>query len=213
MLEFRDVTVRRGGRVILDRVSLAVSPGEHLVLTGPSGGGKSTLLKAALLFEPVDEGEVLWDGRRVTADDLAAHRARFLYIGQKPLPFDGSAGEYLDLPFTFAANRDRSPDRAVQAGLMEAMGLDPALRENPYGRLSGGEQQRLTIIQGLQLERSFCLLDEVTSSLDQQSLEAVVGFFARDTSRTVLAVTHNRQWIDFGFAEVTLEAGKLRRRS
>jgi putative ABC transport system ATP-binding protein len=103
MLEFRDVTVRRGGRVILDRASLTVAPGEHLVLTGPSGSGKSTLLKAALLFEPVDEGEVLWDGRRVTADDLAAHRARFLYIGQKPLPFDGSAGEYLDLPFTFAA--------------------------------------------------------------------------------------------------------------
>jgi putative ABC transport system ATP-binding protein len=96
---------------------------------------------------------------------------------------------------------------------MEAMGLDPALRENPYSRLSGGEQQRLTIIQGLQLERSFCLLDEVTSSLDQQSLEAVVGFFARDTARTVLAVTHNRQWIDFGFAEVTLESGKLGRRS
>jgi putative ABC transport system ATP-binding protein len=201
MLEFRDVTVRRGGRVILDRASLTVAPGEHLVLTGPSGSGKSTLLKAALLFEPVDEGEVLWDGRRVTADDLAAHRARFLYIGQKPLPF------------TFAANRARRPDRALQAGLMEAMGLDPALRENPYSRLSGGEQQRLTIIQGLQLERSFCLLDEVTSSLDQQSLEAVVGFFARDTARTVLAVTHNRQWIDFGFAEVTLESGKLGRRS
>jgi putative ABC transport system ATP-binding protein len=95
---------------------------------------------------------------------------------------------------------------------MEAMGLDPALRENPYGRLSGGEQQRLTIIQGLQLKRSFCLLDEVTSSLDQESLEAVVGFFARDRERTVLAVTHNRQWLDFGFTELALESGKLRRR-
>ncbi len=211
MLELRDVTVRRGGRVILDRVNLAVSPGEHLVLTGPSGGGKSTLLKAVLLFEPVDEGEVLWGDSVVTTDDLAAHRARFLYIGQKPLPFDGSAGEYLDLPFTFAANRHLSADRAVQDGLMEAMGLDPALRKSPYGRLSGGEQQRLTIIQGLQLERSFCLLDEVTSSLDQESLEAVVGFFARDKERTVLAVTHNRQWLEFGFTEIALESGKLRR--
>ena len=107
MLELRDVTVRRGGRVILDRVGLAVAPGEHLVLTGPSGAGKSTIPKVALLFEPADEGEVLWDGRTVTAADQAAHRARFLYIGQKPLPFDGSAGQYLDLPFTFAANRAR----------------------------------------------------------------------------------------------------------
>lgn len=211
MLELRNVTVRRGGRVILDRVDLAVTPGEHLVLTGPSGAGKSTILKVALLFEPVDEGEVLWDGRTVTAADQAEHRARFLYIGQKPLPFDGSAGQYLDLPFTFAANRARRADRAMQDHLMEAMGLDPALRSSPYGRLSGGEQQRLTIIQGLQLERSFCLLDEVTSSLDQESLEAVVRYFAGDTTRTVLAVTHNRQWFDFGFAEMALESGKLRR--
>lgn len=211
MLELRDVTVRRAGRVILDRVSLAVAPGEHLVLTGPSGGGKSTLLKAALLFEPADEGEVLWDGRPVTASDLAVHRSRFLYIGQKPLPFDGLAGEYLDLPFTFAANRSRRADRAAQDRLMASMGLDPVLRTSPYGRLSGGEQQRLTIIQGLQLERSFCLLDEVTSSLDRDSLEAVVRYFAGDRERTVLAVTHNRQWLDFGFAEISLEAGKLRR--
>ena len=211
MLEFRDVTVRRGGRVILDKVSLTVAPGEHLVLTGPSGSGKSTLLKAALLFEPVDEGEVLWDGRRVGTEDLAAHRARFLYIGQKPLPFDGLAGEYLDLPFTFAANRSRHADSALQDRLMASMGLDPELRNSAYGRLSGGEQQRLTIIQGLQLERSFCLLDEVTSSLDQDSLEAVVRHFAADRGRTVLAVTHNRQWLDFGFAEIALESGKLRR--
>lgn len=213
MLEFRDVTVRRAGRVILDRVSLTVDPGEHLALTGPSGGGKSTLLKAALLFEPVDEGEVLWNGSRVKTNDLAAHRGRFLYIGQKPLPFDGTAGEYLDLPFTFAANRALYADPARQGALMEAMGLDPALRQSPYARLSGGEQQRLTIIQGLQLDRPFCLLDEVTSSLDQDSMRAVIGFFARDAALTILAVTHNRQWLESGFAELSLEGGKLRRLS
>jgi len=212
MLELHDVTVRRGGRVILDRVSLKVDPGEHLVLTGPSGGGKSTLLKVALLFEPADEGEVLWDGRKVTVADLAAHRSRFLYIGQKPLPFEGTAGEYLNLPFTFAANRAQHADPVRQAELMVAVGLDPVLRESPYTRLSGGEQQRLTIIQGLQLERSFCLLDEITSSLDQDSMRSVIRFFAQDKARTVLAVTHNREWLDFGFTELSLESGKIWRR-
>ncbi|MBE1423963.1 putative ABC transport system ATP-binding protein [Desulfomicrobium macestii] len=212
MLEFREVTLRRAGRVILDRVNLTVSPGEHLALTGPSGAGKSTLLKVALLFEPVDAGAVLWNGQEVTVADLGAHRSRFLYIGQKPLPFEGTAGEYLNLPFTFAANHALHADQVEQDRLMEALGLDPALKKSPYARLSGGEQQRLTIIQGLQLERSFCLLDEITSSLDQESMRAVVGFFARDKARTVLAVTHNREWLEFGFAEVSLESGKLWRR-
>ncbi|PKN41456.1 MAG: hypothetical protein CVU60_10580 [Deltaproteobacteria bacterium HGW-Deltaproteobacteria-18] len=212
MLEFREVTLRRAGRVILDRVNLTVSPGEHLALTGPSGAGKSTLLKVALLFEPVDEGAVLWGGREVTVADLGVHRSRFLYIGQKPLPFEGTAGEYLNLPFTFAANHALHANPEEQNRLMEALHLDPALKKSPYTRLSGGEQQRLTIIQGLQLERGFCLLDEITSSLDQDSMRAVAGFFAQDKARTVLAVTHNREWLDFGFTEVSIESGKLRRR-
>jgi ABC-type iron transport system FetAB ATPase subunit len=209
MLEFHDVTVRRVGRVILDKVSLTVAPGEHLALTGPSGGGKSTLLKAALLFEPVDEGAILWDGVEVTPADLAAHRSRFLYIGQKPLPFDGTAVEYLDLPFTFAANRHLQADRTDQDRLMEAVGLDPDLKKNPFTRLSGGEQQRLTIIQGLQLARGFCLLDEITSSLDPDSMRAVIRLFSEDTDRAVLAVTHNHEWLDAGFTEIRLESGKL----
>ncbi len=209
MLEFHDVTVRRAGRVILDKVSLTVTPGEHLALTGPSGGGKSTLLKAALLFEPVDEGAILWNGTQVTPVDLAAHRARFLYIGQKPLPFDGTALEYLDLPFTFAANRHLQADRGEQDRLMEAVGLDPDLKKNPFTRLSGGEQQRLTIIQGLQLSRGFCLLDEITSSLDPDSMHSVIRLFAEDSARAVLAVTHDQEWVNAGFTEVRLESGTL----
>ncbi len=91
------------------------------------------------------------DGK-ITPANLAAHRSRFLYIGQKPLPFDGTAGEYLNLPFTFAANRRLRADLTEQDRLMESLSLDPALKK-AYSRLSGGEQQRLTIIQGLQLER------------------------------------------------------------
>ena len=209
MLELREVTVRRGERVILDAINLIVRPGDHLVLTGPSGSGKSTLLKVAILFEPADNGEVLWGGQRLTPADLAVHRRRFLYIGQKPLPFDGTAGEYLDLPFTFAANRTLQPDRVHQDRLMTAVNLDPALRDTSYARLSGGEQQRLTIIQGLQLNRSFCLLDEITSSLDRDATRAVIRLFAEDTTRTVLAVTHNREWLDFDFTELCLDNGKL----
>ena len=212
MLEFQDVTIRRASRTILDRVSLTVSPGEHLVLTGPSGSGKSTLLRAALLFEPVDQGRILWDGREIAPADLAAHRSRFLYIGQKPMPFEGSAQEYLNLPFTFAANHRLHADRAAQDRLMESLGLDPELKNTPYMRLSGGEQQRLTIIQGLQLERGFCLLDEVTSSLDQESMRAVIRHFSQDRERTVLAVAHNPEWLGFGFAELCLESGKIWRR-
>lgn len=213
MLELCRVTVRRGGRCILDAVDFRLAPGEHVALTGPSGGGKSTLLKAVLLLEAVDDGRVVWKGQVVTPVELAAHRNRFLYIGQKPLPFDGSAQEYLDLPFTFASNRSLRADRRRQEELLAHVGMDASLLKHSYGRLSGGEQQRLTIVQGMQLERPFCLLDEVTSSLDPEARLAVIRLFARETDRGILAVTHNREWLEEGFTEVSLEKGKLVRQT
>lgn len=209
MLELRDITLRHDGRTILDSVTLTLDQGQRVALTGPSGSGKSTLLKIALQFLLPDSGQVLWQGRPVTTADLAAYRRNFLYIGQKPLPFDGTVSEYLNLPFSFAANRDQQPDTTRQDELLRAFGLSPDKRLQAYSRLSGGEQQRMTIIQGLQLSRPFCLLDEITSSLDEETREQVITTFAGDRTRTILAVTHTKAWMEHGFTEVHLRNGHL----
>lgn len=209
MLELRDITLRHDGRTILDGISLTMPAGRCVALTGPSGSGKSTLLKIALLFLLPDSGQVLWQDRPVTTTDLAVYRRNFLYIGQKPLPFDGTVEEYLNLPFAFASNRGRQPDIRRQDELLQAFNLKPEMRSQTYARLSGGEQQRMTIIQGLQLNRPFCLLDEITSSLDEETREQVIATFAADTERTILAVTHTRAWMEHGFTEVHLRNGHL----
>ncbi len=211
MLQLRNVTVRRSGRTIVDGVNLDWSPGERLLLTGPSGGGKSTLLSVILLFPPPSSGELLWNGSSVTPADLLQYRRNFMYVGQKPMFFEGTVAEFLDLPYTFSANGEQRPDRGKQDEWLRRFRLEPSMRSGDFSTLSGGERQRVTLVQGLQLERPFCLLDEVTSSLDPDSMQTVIEEFAQP-GRTVLAIAHNREWQQAGFDEWRMEDGILRRR-
>ena len=211
MLELSEISVRHREHLVLEDISLRLEPGSRWVITGPSGSGKSTLLKTILLFALPFRGQILWDGREVRPPDLAAYRARFLYIGQKPLPFSGTAAEYLNLPFSFAANADRKHDPDRQAELMQELGLSSRLLSSSFDNLSGGEQQRMSLIQGLQLDRAFCLFDEITSSLDPKNTQAVLDLLRKDTRITFLAVAHQREWMEAGFGILRVEGGRLRR--
>ncbi|TDC22690.1 thiol reductant ABC exporter subunit CydD [Streptomyces sp. 8K308] len=184
------VTVRYPGRAgdALARTSLVVSPGETVALTGPSGGGKSSLLAAVLGFVTPAEGRILVGGRDLTTLDLAEWHRRIAWVPQQPRLFAGTIAENVRLA------RPEADDATVAAALRDAAAgdLDPGRRLGEGGAgLSAGQRQRVALARAFLADRPILLLDEPTAALDGETEAAVVAAVRRLTEgRTVLLVTH-----------------------
>ena len=196
-ISFEHVTFAYPGRPDLPALrdfTLNVKPGERVALVGPSGGGKSTVLRLLLRFYDPQEGVVRVDGVNLRDADPAAGRARMALVGQDAPLFSGSA--YENIQFGREGATEEEMRAAAQAA--QAMGFLTALPEGlntPVGEraktLSGGQRQRLAIARALVRNAPILLLDEATSALDaenevlvQKALhEAMVG-------RTTLVIAH-----------------------
>ncbi len=196
-IAFDHVTFAYPGRPDLPALrdfTLKVRPGERVALVGPSGGGKSTVLRLLLRFYDPQDGAVLIDGVDLTATVPAEARARIALVGQDAPLFSGSAYENLRFGREDATIEQMraAADAAQASGFLDAMpqGFDTPIGERAK-TLSGGQRQRLAIARALVRDAPILLLDEATSALDaenerlvQRALEkAMVG-------RTTLVIAH-----------------------
>jgi ABC-type multidrug transport system ATPase subunit len=185
MIALTEVTVRLGGRRVLDRVTLTVAPGERVALIGPNGAGKTTLLRAAVGLVPF-EGRVTIDGRDLRQVPAAA-RALVGYVPQVPgLPAHASAADVVAL---FQELRGVPPDPLT---VLQEVGLEGAAAR-PIGTLSGGMVRRLALAMARLGDPPCLLLDEPTSHLDREGEELVRRWLAdaRTEGRTVVLATHH----------------------
>jgi putative ABC transport system ATP-binding protein len=178
-----DVWLERGGEAVLRGVTGAIPDGATALL-GPSGSGKSSLLRLLNRLADATRGRVLLRGEDVCAADPIALRRRVVLVPQLPAPLAGTvAGDVTYGP--------RLCDREVDvAALLVQAGLDPAYADRTTARLSVGEQQRVMLARALALEPEVLLLDEPTSALDEVAREAVEATIARLPTSFVL-VTHD----------------------
>ena len=177
-----------GGAEILKGVGLAVEEAEIVCVTGPSGSGKSILLRALnRLVEPT-WGAVFLDGVSTSEIDPLALRRRVGMIFQLPALSGGSVEEAV-LYGPRLIGRD-----ADAAGLLGSVGLDPALVSRDPGGLSVGQQQRVSIARALALGPEVLLMDEPTSALDEAARDKIEGL-VRDLNRreglTFVIVSHD----------------------
>ncbi|TLD70568.1 ATP-binding cassette domain-containing protein [Phragmitibacter flavus] len=201
MLDVRELGVRAGARELLRGVSFEVVRHEVFGIIGPSGGGKSTLLRAMNRLTDLTglkvTGDVVLHGSSIFASgtDVDALRARVGMLFQQPVIFPTSIRENV----LFGAKRLRRMSRADEEACVERSLREASLWEEvkdrlkaPAMKLSVGQQQRLCLARTLATEPEVILMDEPTSALDPRSTEAIEGLVRRlRETHTIVLVTHN----------------------
>ncbi len=175
---------------ILEDISVEVAHGGALVLVGPSGSGKSSLLRCLNRLEEPTSGVVRFGGHPITELDPRELRRRAALVLQTPVLFEGSVRENLKISAPGAA-LDFSEPRLRE--MLKEVGLDATLLDRSAAMLSGGEKQRVTIARALLRDPQALLLDEPTSALDPPNAKLVVETICRlrdSHGLSIVAVTH-----------------------
>ena len=183
---------RRGqpAATILSDVTVDLARGGALTLVGPSGSGKSSLLRCLNRLEEPTSGIVRFDGRAIIDLDPRELRRRAALVLQTPVLFEGTVRENL---MVHAPGVALDASEARLRGTLGEVGLEAALLDRDAAMLSGGEKQRVTIARALLRDPQALLLDEPTSALDPPNATLVVETICRlrdSRGLSIVAVTH-----------------------
>ena len=185
-LEVEDVSLERGGRLVLDRVTSRFPRGRVTAVVGPSGAGKTSLLRCLNRLEEPGRGRVLLDGTDVRTLDPTALRRRVGMIFQTPVLFDG--GVQANLAYGLG-----DVERSKLARALEAAGLEESFLARDSSALSVGQAQRVCIARSLVRDPEVLLMDEPTSALDRDAAARIERLIVDLATRglTIGLVTHN----------------------
>jgi ABC-type polar amino acid transport system ATPase subunit len=195
MLVLDDVHKSFGTLEVLRGISMSVGQGDVVCVIGPSGGGKSTLLRCINLLEPPQRGRIVLEGHDITSatkDELNFVRRRIGMVFQQFNLFPHkTALENVTLAQVTVLDRSREEARAKGRALLERVGLADKMDEYPE-RLSGGQQQRVAIARALAMDPHVMLFDEVTSALDPELIKEVLDVMRELAAEgmTMVVVTH-----------------------
>ncbi|OKO71620.1 ABC transporter [Bradyrhizobium sp. NAS96.2] len=211
-IEFSGVTFRyiEDGPIILDGITLHVSRGEYVAIVGPSGSGKSSLLRLLLDFERPEAGTIFYDGKALNTIETNDVRRQLGVVLQDTKLATGSLYENI------CGGVDLTLDKAWEAARLAA--LDADIRQMPMGMhtlvaegintLSGGQRQRVLIARALARSPRILLFDEATSALDNQT-QAIVGASLERLNVTRIVIAHRLSTIRHADRIVMLVGGKI----
>lgn len=210
-LSARGLEVRFGAVTVLSQVDFEVAAGELSIIEGPSGGGKSTLLRALARLQPLAAGTLALDGVPSGEGPAAGWRAQVAYVPQAAVLFPGTVADNVRAGPLL---RGVSLDDAAVAQLLERVAL-PGSAGRTASELSGGEKQRVALARALANAPRVLLCDEPTSALDPVSAQRILALLERCAAdgAAVVLVTHAQLAAGLGGTRSRCEAGRLRRAS
>jgi len=201
MIRIEGLTKRFGDRTVLDRIDLDIAPGERIVVIGPSGTGKSTLLRCLSFLDRPDGGRIALagltvDAERATRAEILALRRRTAFVFQNYALFaNKTARENITEGLVVVKRQSRAAANARADAILAEIGL--ADRGDAWpAALSGGQQQRVGIGRAMALDAELMLVDEPTSALDPEWVGEVLDLLRRVAVRrqTMLIVSHEMQF-------------------
>jgi len=212
-VEYDDVTFGYEDEPIIENVEFTVEGGETLALVGPTGAGKSTVLKLLLRMYDVDDGQISIDGTDIREVTLPSLRSAMGYVSQDTFLFYGTVAENIAYG-TFDADREEIVEAAKMAeahGFIENLpdGYDTEVGERGV-KLSGGQRQRLSIARAILKDPEILILDEATSDVDTETemlIQRSIEKLAAD--RTTFAIAHRLSTIKDADTIVVLEDGEI----
>ena len=207
-----DLRLELGGEAILRGLQFTIPPLSTVAIVGPSGGGKTSLVRVMLGLLPPSGGDITVVGQSIRDLPAGDYRGYFSFVAQEPVLFSGTALSniaYADVQ----PDHERAEAAARQAHAWEFLapigGLETMIKGNG-GNLSGGQRQRLAIARALYLDRPVLVLDEATSNLDSESEERIAETLsALHGRKTIIIVAHRPRTTRLADQIIRLERGQI----
>lgn len=204
------VTEKDGRHEILSGISFDVKEGEMLVITGPNGGGKSTLAKVLMGIEKADSGRILLNGEDITGYDIDERaKAGIGFAFQQPPRFKGMT---VDKLISLAAGEKKT--EAECCDLLSRVGLcaQEYVKREVDNTLSGGEMKRIEIATVLAKPHKLCIFDEPEAGIDLWSFSMLIQQFEeikKDENQSIIIISHQERIMEMADRVMVIEDGKV----
>lgn len=191
MIKCEKVNLSFPKQVICENLSFEVLRGESICFSGPSGKGKSSLLKVLMGFLMPQSGRILIDGMELNSSTIMAVRNRMIWLPQNSnLPVD-SANELIDL-------LQMKPEQVESFQIFQdRLRVRECGGNKSFAEISGGQKQRIVLAACLSLDRPIILLDEPVSALDDHSIDLLFATLDSLSNKTIVSTSHNKKWINY----------------
>ncbi|PCH70179.1 MAG: ABC transporter [Bacteroidales bacterium] len=191
MIKCEKINLSFPNQVICENLSFEVLRGESICLSGPSGKGKSSLLKVLMGFLMPQSGTIQVDGLELNSDTVVAIRNKMTWLPQNSnLPVD-SANELVGL---LQMKQEQIENFQI---FLNQLGVQKCGADKSFTEISGGEKQRIVLAACLSLDKPIILLDEPVSALDDHSIELLFSTLDSLPNKTIVSTSHNMKWINY----------------
>lgn len=197
MLELRNINKAFGGKQIITNFSLSIHEKQILAIVGPSGGGKTTLLRMLAGLETIDSGEIYYNGESLAIDELEKRNLLGFVFQDFQLFPHLSVLDNLTLSPIKTMSMEKEVAEKKARGLLEQLGLAGHADAFPFS-LSGGQKQRVALARAMMINPEIIGYDEPTSALDPELRLEVEKLILQNKERgmTQIVVTHDLQFAE-----------------
>ena len=205
MVTIENLTVQFNNIPVINNFNAEITQGEKVVFTGESGTGKTTLINAILGFIHPQKGTIKVLGKEMNKDNIRFIRNNISFLPQEMNPPFEKVRSTLFEPFSFRQNKEKMPAMEEVKRMLHSLGLPEDILSKEINEISGGQKQRIFLATAFLLQKPIIILDEPTTGLDDNNIEKITDWMARQKNTTILATSHNKKWIECSDRKYNLE--------